>query len=206
MDATVELTGNLARYNEQWEQELIAAGYEKIVRRYEWSAPMDLIIDDAKEQLAVRNARLEQQGMYFRKATKADYPELESLWELRLGKSRYVLTAMTDAEWDDIERFGRCDVICDASGKIVATYAYARQGKTACAYHVVALHQGQGLGSAVLYKLITSAYEEGCTKFACWIRDDNQDSIRLHQRVLTMTDKFYWQFVYRAGNAAEVKQ
>lgn len=198
MDVVVELTGKQGRYNEQWEQELIATGCEKGDRRWEWSAPMDEIIDQTKEQLAAREALLKQKRMFFRKATRDDYPELEALWEARLGRHRYVLTAMTDVEWDEIERSGRCDVICDLSGRIIATYVYARQGKTASAYHVVALQEKMGLGSAILFRLILSAYQEGCTKFACWIREDNMGSIKMHQRVLKQSDKYYWQFVCKA--------
>ena len=198
LDVMVELTGNQDRYNDKWEQELIAAGYEKGDKRIEWSAQIDDIIDEVRSQLEIRCPRLEKQGMFFRKATKADYTELGNLWEMRFGKSRYVLTAMTDAEWKEIEQFGRCDVICDADGKIVAVYVYSKRNKTACAFHVEALYQGQGLGSAILYRLIISAFEEGCTKFTCWIREDNQESIWMHQHVLTASNKFYRQYICKA--------
>ena len=198
MDVLVELTGNQRRYNEKWEQELIAAGYQKGDKRLEWSARIEDILDTVQEQDAVRSARFKERGFFYRKATRSDAAELEKLWEDRLGKERHVLTQITEAEWNEMEKFGRCDVICTSSGEIAAAYVYKKQNKIGYAFHAAALYQGQGLGSAVLYRLIKSAYEAGCAKFSCWIREDNAESIKMHRHVLNPTGKYYWQFVYRA--------
>ena len=198
MDVLVELTGNQTRYNEQWERELILAGYEKGDMYQEWSSRVDSILDIVNEYNASKRAYFENRGMFYRKGTREDSSELQDIWERRLDKSRYTLRPLSEDEWEKIEQHGQCDVICTAGGEIAATYLYTMSGKTAYAFHLAALYKGQGLGSAALYRLILSAHENGCTKFTCWIRSDNLPSIRTHQHVLSPTGKFYIQFVCRA--------
>lgn len=195
MDVLVELTGNQTRYNDQWERELIAAGYEKGDKRLEWATELETIIDEIKEQNKVLRIFWEKQGFTYRNAAKADYPEMRKLWEDKLGKHRYVITDMTANELEKMERYGRCIVICNPQGEIVATHIYEQRNKTATGFHVVALYQGRGLGSAVFRQCMISAYEAGCTKFAAWIREDNIESIKMHQHALKLTGKFYWQFI-----------
>lgn len=199
MDVLVELTGNQTRYNQQWEQELIAAGYEKYDKYLEYAGQLDAVIDEVRDQNNIRREALEKQGCTYRTATKADHPELLKLWEERLDKRRYTITSMTDAELEEMERRGSCLLICDPQGKIVATHMYAHQNKTATGYHVAALHRGRGLGSAVFCRCMIDAYQAGCTKFTAWIREDNIASIRMHRHTLSPSGKFYRQFVYRSG-------
>lgn len=200
MDVLVELTGNQTRYNEQWERELIAAGYKKYDNYLEYATQLDAVIDDIRKQNKADHAYWEKQGFIYRKATKADYPEMLKLWEGRLGRGRYTINSMTDADLEEMEQSGRCILICDPRGKIVATHMYAQQNKIAVGFHVAALYQGQGLGSSVFRQCIMSAYEAGSTKFAAWIREDNVESIKMHRRVLKLTGKFYWQFIYKADS------
>lgn len=198
-DVVVELTGNQTRYNEQWEQELMAAGYEKYDKYLEYAGQLDAVIDEVRAQNKTRREAWEKEGYTYRKATKADHPEMLRLWEQRLEKHRYTITSMTDAELEEMERRGSCLVICDPQGRIAATHIYAQQNKTATGYHVAALYQGRGLGSAVFYQCMADAYRAGCTKFAAWIREDNIGSIRMHRHMLSPSGKFYRQFVCRSG-------
>lgn len=198
MDVLVELTGNQTRYNEQWERELIAAGYEKGDKRLEWACQLDEVIDDIQKQNGTMRSFWERRGFTYRKATKMDYPEMRKLWEKKLGKHRYVITDMTDAELEEMERYGRCVLVCDQKGKICATSMYTKQNKVSYGFHTATSYQGSGLGASAMYERMILAHQEGCKKLVSWIREDNQESIQMTAHSRKPTGKFYWQFVNRA--------
>lgn len=199
MDVLIDLTGNQNRYNERWEQELIAAGCEKGDKRLEYVCQFKGdMIDTVKQQCSTRRARMEQQGLYYRKATRADYPELKVLWKLRFGEYMRILPVLTDTDWDEIEEHGRCDVICEPNGKIIASYLYTARNKVAYGFIATALYQGKGHGGAIFHRGVRSAYEEGNSRFIGWIRKDNINSIMMTRHVLSLTGKYYYQFVCRA--------
>lgn len=199
MDVLVELTGNPDRYNQKWEDELIAAGYEKRDKYLEYASQMSDIIDDVKKQNQVMHAFWEKRGFHYRTATKEDYPEMMKLWEEKLGKHRYTLNSMTEAELDEMEKYGRCVVICDKEGKICATNMYIRRGTTAYGLHGATYYQGSGLGGVVLYDQIVHMVQEGIQKHIGWVREDNIESISLQTRLgQRRTGKFYIQFVYES--------
>lgn len=196
MDVMVELTGNQSRYNGQWERELIAAGYEKGDKRLEWAARMDDVIDYVQEQLKTLRAVWGSRGFTHRKAVRADYPEIRGLMEDKIGKDRYTVNAMTDAQLEEMERFGRCSVICGPEGNILAASIYFKQNKTAYNYMTATYYMG--LGAWASCERYLSAYQEGCVKAAAWIREDNQKSIGMHSHLLKLSGKFYWQFICKA--------
>lgn len=199
-DVIVDLMGNQTRYNDQWERELIGTGFEKSDKRFEYGCQLDDIIDEVKAQYNVASKFWGRRGFSQRKAVKEDYPELRKLQETALGKTRHVVTAMTDYELDEMERGGLCDVICDTDGKIQAASFYKRRNTTALGYGLATYYQRSGLGAYALYSTIISMYEEGCKKFTGWIRDDNQDSLALNGRIMKQTGKYYWQFAYKANH------
>lgn len=199
MDVLVELTGNPDRYNQKWEDELIAAGYEKRDKYLEYASQMSDIIDDVKKQNQVMHAFWEKRGFHYRTATKEDYPEMMKLWEEKLGKHRYTLNSMTEAELDEMEKYGRCVVICDKEGKICATSMYVKKNATFYGLHSATYHQGSGLGACAFFELIDHAYQEGCTKTVGWARLGNLEGDGLQMRTKQkMTGKFYFQFICKA--------
>lgn len=198
MDVLVDLTGNQSRYNEQWERELVAAGYEKGDKRLEWACQLDdkNVIDYLQTQHKERIALWGAQGFTLRKATKADYPEMYKLWEVRFGKHRYAVHTLTDAEQEEMEKYGRCIVICDPEGNICAASIYIKNHKTA--YGFLTATNYPGLGSWAFCERCLSAYQEGCTRHVSWVRVDNRGSIRMNKQVQTPTGKYYWQFICKA--------
>lgn len=197
MDVVVELTGNQTRYNEQWERELIAAGYEKGDKRMmEWGCQLDDVIDYVQEQLKTLRAVWGSRGFTRWKAVKADYPEIRGLLEDKIGKDRHTIIAMTDAQLEEMERFGRCSVIRGPEGSIRAASIYFKQNKTAYGYMTATYYMG--LGAWASYERYLNAYQEGCVRTAAWIREDNQKSMGMGSHVLKPTGKFYWQFICRA--------
>ena len=197
-DVIVDLMGNQTRNNDQWERELIDTGFEKSDKRFEYGCRLDDIIDEAKIQYNVASKFWGRRGFYQRKAVKEDYPELKKLLETALGRSRHVVTVMTDYELDEMENSGTCDVICDSSGKIQAASFYKKRNTTALGCWSATYYQRSGLGALVVYCTLINAYEKGCKKLSGWIREDNQDSLALNGRTTRPTGKYYWQFVFRA--------
>ena len=117
------------------------------------------------------------------------------LWEDKLGKHTYTLNSIPDAELDEMERHGRCDVICDSEGNIIAASMYLRKKAVAHGLHTATYYEGSGLGAAVLYRSMAHAYQEGCKKFAVWVREDNLASTKLIRHIFAPTGKFFRQFV-----------
>lgn len=210
MPVLVELTGNQARYNEQWERELIAAGYEKGDRYLGFSSQLDAIIDEVKKQNKVLHAFCEKRGYTYRKAVRADLPEIWALWESKLedrpGKPRYTLRFLTDAELEEMERYRRCSIICDTQGKIVATDMYVKRGATAHALHTATAYPGSGLGACIVYENLLTMYQDGCTKVSSWVRDDNHKSINLALQLSKKTGKFFQQFACPANDSGEAEE
>ena len=195
MAVLTELTGSETRYNVQWEQELIAAGYEKRDKYLGYSSQLDECIDDIKKKSEILHTFFTTRGCTYRKAAKTDLPEIWMLWEDKLGKHRYTLNSIPDAELDEMERHGRCDVICDSEGKIIAASMYLRKKAVAHGLHTATYYEGSGLGAAVLYRSMARAYQEGCKKFAVWVREDNLASTKLIRHIFAPTGKFFRQFV-----------
>lgn len=199
MDVLVELTGNESRYNQKWEDELIAAGYEKGDKYLEYGCDLEQTIDTARE----RNTRLHEfcrrYGFTYRKATKADYPEMWKLWEDKLGKYRYTLNSMTEAELDEMERYGRCILICGQDGKILATNMYKKKGENAYPFHTATYCPEFGLGGCVGNEMTIEMYDEGCRKSIAWIREGNREAVKLAKRGKSVvTGKFYFQFICKS--------
>lgn len=196
MDVLVELTGNQTRYNEQWERELIAAGYEKGDKRMlEWGCQLDDVIDYLQTQHKERSALWGVQGYTLRKAIKADYPEMNKLWEEKIGKDRYTVYRLTEAEQEEMEKYGRGVVIYDPEGDICAAGMYFRQNQIMYDCWSATYRIGSGFGSWIFYAKLLSAYQEGCTRMLTWVREDNLISSKMVQHVSKLTGKFYWQFV-----------
>ena len=198
-DVVVELLGNESRYNEQMDLELVAAGFEKGDRYFEYGAMRDEIIDDVKRQGKMMRAFWERRGVVFRKATKADYPELRVLWLDKIGADTYNVMALTDAQLEEMEDFGRSSLICDKSGTILAACHYYKTGNLAYPYITATRHPGSGLGACNYFVLIEQMYKEGCKKMLGWAREDNLEGnsiqVRSYQK---KTGKFFWQFVCHA--------
>ena len=197
MDVVVELTGNGTRYNEQWERELIVAGYEKGDKRLERVCQLEDVVGFVQESIKTWRRACGKQGLTHRKAVKADYPEIRRLLEDRIGKHRYTIVAMTDAELDEMERFGRCNVICGPDGGIRAVNIYLKRNKTS--YDYVAAAYDPGLGPWASAEGLVSAYQEGCVKTVAWMREDNPAAIKMCKYTHRLTGKFYWQFICKAG-------
>ena len=199
MDVLVELTGNETRYNQQWEDELVAAGFEKHDKYLEFGCDLEQIIDKEREMNLKLHAFCKRYGFSYRKAAKADYPEMWRLWEEKLEKRRYTLYAMTDAELDEMEKYGRCILICGQNGEIIATDMYTRKGANAYSFHTATYYLELGLGGCIGNEMMIRMYDEGCRKSIGWIREDNIEAIKLaKRRKSVLTGKFYIQFVYRS--------
>lgn len=197
MDVVAVLIGSQTRYNARWEQELIAAGFEKSNKRLELACRLDDagVMDFIQKQLKTLRAVWGSRGFTHRKAVKADYPEICKLWEAKSEKDWYSLglSGMTDAELEDMERFGRASVICDPEGNICAASTYKKRNKTS--HGAIAATYYMGLGAWATYEKYLSAYQEGCVKNVTWIREDNKKSIGLSSRALKPTGTFCWQFI-----------
>lgn len=196
MDVLVEVMGNETRYDEQMEGELLAAGFEKHDKYVESACQLEDIIDDVRKQLAVMREAWGAQNFTCRKAVRADMPELYKLWMEKLGRDSYNVTALTDAEVEEMERYGRCIVICGPDGKILSSCLYLKKNKI-CYSYITATYQ-LGLGGWASYEKTLSAYEEGCTKDLSWARENNWKSRKMSGHTKKPSGKFYWQFVRRA--------
>lgn len=197
-DVLAELMGNETRYNQQWEDELIGAGFEKRDRYVEYSAPLAEIIDEVRKKRDQMRKYFERHGLTFRYAKKSDREELFKLWETMLGRHRYTIKPMSDAELEEMEREKYCSVICDPDGKICATSVYFVSKSAGYKYHTAAYFKGIGLGPAASYILIADMYERGCEKVVDWVRGDNTESIKMLERTDAPTGKFYVQFVMKS--------
>lgn len=199
-DVLVELIGNEARYDGQMESKLLAAGFDKHARYLEHAAQLDEIIDDVARQNKAMHAFWQRRGLTYRTAVRADYPQIRALWLDMLGRDSYNVTVLTDAELEEMERYGRCSLLCDGQGRILAAAHYLRpQGaKYAYVYNVAGAFKGSGLGAAAYFDVLVHIYEEGCTKLTSWVREDNEDSNLMTRRAEKLSGKFFWQFVFRA--------
>lgn len=159
------------------------------------SSQLDECIDDIKKKSEILHTFFTTRGCTYRKAAKTDLPEIWMLWEDKLGKHTYTLNSIPDAELDEMERHGRCDVICDSEGNIIAASMYLRKKAVAHGLHTATYYEGSGLGAAVLYRSMARAYQEGCKKFAVWVREDNLASTKLIRHIFAPTGKFFRQFV-----------
>lgn len=200
-DVLVELMGNASRYNGQMELELVAAGFVKHSKYLEFGNDLESIIVNVRRMNNVMRNVCARQGYTYRTAVKADYPELRDLWLESLGRESYNVTAMTDAELEDMERNGRCVVICDPQGKIVSSSIYLpaskQSNKLAYDFITATLYPGSGLGACAGSEKIVREYEAGYERYLAWVREDNVDALRTARRSSTQTGKFFWQFIYR---------
>lgn len=197
MDVVAELMGKGDRYDQRRDDELVAAGFEKRDKRLEFCTQLEESIELVKKENEKLCAYWGRKGFTCRTATRADYPETYKLWLDRLGKERYTAAAMTDTEIDDMERFGRCIVICDKDGHVQAAenYEVKKGNSTACYFHLFASYM-LGMGGWADRAIRIQAYQEGFTKGYSWIRDDNVESRSMASGTgLQLTGKFYWQFV-----------
>lgn len=197
-DVLVDLMGNETRYNEEMERALLAAGFEKNDKYREFTCELGEILDDVKKRVAALREFWGRQGFTCRKAVRADLPELHKLWMEELGRDTYNVLALTEKELDDMERFGRCIVICDLAGNISASCLYLKNGSI-CYGYITATYL-LGLGGWASYEKYLSAYSEGCTRDMSWAREDNAKSINMSRYTKKPSGKFYWQFVYRTDN------
>lgn len=195
-DVVVELMGNESRYNEQMDRELVEAGFDKGDKYLEYGAVLDEIIDDVKRQNKVMRSFWEKRGFTYRTAAKADYPELRDQWLDALGRDTYNVQALTDAQLDEMDKYGRSPVICDPEGKIVASSLYLKTGNVIYGYITATTYQGSGLGAANYFDELSRCCQEGCSKFASWVREDNNESNSMTHRMQKKTGKFFFQFVY----------
>ncbi len=196
-DVEVELMGNESRYNVQMDRELVAAGFEKGGKYLEYGSFLEDFIEMIRSRAKVMRAFWEKRGFTYRKATKADYPELRKQWLIMLGEDSYNVLALTDAQLDEMEKYGRCPVICDPQGRIVASSTFFKSGNLAYDYITETVFKKSGLGGSVAYERAICEYEEGCTKQLTWVREDNAESSSGAERVSDLTGKYLWQFVYR---------
>ena len=204
MDVIVDLVGNSVRYSNLWEQELIDSGFEKRDRWLQYSCQLDDIINDVISQNTIASQFWACRGFYWRKATRGDYPEFRQLLVEVLGKDRYSTTAMTEQDLDAMERDGTCDVICDDTGKIQAVCLYRRYNQSAHSCGLATYYKKTGLGAFVLYQSLMSMYQTGCKKYIGWIRDNNLESLQLHDHIMKPTGKFYRQFLFRADKTIDL--
>lgn len=196
MDVLVEVMGNETRYDEQMESKLLAAGFEKHDKYVESACQLEDIIDDVRKQLVVMRKVWGEQNFTCRKAVRADMPELHKLWMEKLGRESYNVMALTDAELEEMERYGRCTVICGPDGKILSSSLYLKRNKI-CYSYIAATYQ-LGLGGWASYEKTLRAFEEGCTKDLSWARENNWKSRNMSGHIKKPSGKFYWQFVRRA--------
>lgn len=197
-DVLTELMGNETRYDQQWEDELIAAEYEKWDKYFEYSCQLSDVIDDVKKNNSIIYKYIADLGLTYRYAKISDKAELFKLWETILGQNRYTVKSMTDKELEEMERENYCCIICEPDGKICASCVYVINKNIAYTYHLATYYKGSGIGASIYYKIISDIYERGCTKCSCWIREDNTESIKLHSHIDKPTGKFYRQFICRS--------
>lgn len=199
MDVVAELMGKGDRYDQRRDEELVAAGFEKRDKRFEFFSQLDDSIDQLRKQNDFMRTFWERRGFTYRTATRDDYPELHALWLEMIGKERYTVTVMTDAELEEMEEYGRCSVICDPKGKIVAASNYTRpnEGVHGYFYYTAGYRKGSGLGASSYFDASVHAFQEGCTKLTGRVREDNDDSNNMTQRAQQRTGKYFWQFVYK---------
>lgn len=198
-DVLVELMGNQFRYDERLERELAAAGFEKHARYLEHAAVLEEVIGEVERQNRAMRAFWQRRGYVYRTALASDYPGIRALWLEMLGRDSYNVTAATEAELEEMERYGRCSLICDGQGRICAAayYLRPRDAKFAYVYNVAGAYKGSGLGAAAYYDAVTRIYAEGCARLTSWVRDDNEQSLYMTRRVEQLSGKFFWQFVLR---------
>ncbi len=194
-DVLVELTGNDKRYDLSDEQKLINAGFEKYRKYLELECLLNNSIDEIRERLAVMRALGEKEGIICRKAVKKDYLEIRKLWMTTLGKKCYTIPVLTDEQLDEMERYGRCAIICDAQGNVLAASNYWKKDK-AFYSHITASYR-MGLGGWASLEKSLSEYMEGCTRDVSWVADDNYRSMAMAKILKKTTGKYFWQFIYR---------
>lgn len=204
MDVAVDLMGRDERYDARRDAELVAIGFEKRDKRLEYAAQLDEAIDDIRRQNSLTRSFLEKHGYAYGTATRADYQELRALFMDKIGRDRYVVISMTDAQLAEMEKHGRCPVIYDKDGRIVAAGIYMKSSKQAYGYLTATKYTASGLGGASYLDELLRSYEEGCTRFSSWVRIDNNESNRMTRHMQKKTGKFYWQFLYKA-NASETR-
>lgn len=197
-DVLVELMGKGERYDGQMERELIDAGYRKGDKYLEYHLNLAEKIDDINRQNNAMHKFWEKRGYTYRKATREDYPELRKQWIDGLGRESYNVKSMTNAELEEMERYGRCSLICNPNGEIVSSSIYLKNGQIAYGYITVTHLQGSGLGAGALCDIEAHEYEEGCIKQLIWIREDNSDSISMTMHTSSLTGKMFRQFIYKS--------
>lgn len=197
-DVLVELMGKDDRYDGQMERELVEAGYRKGDKYLELGMDLEDKIDDITRQNNIMHKFWEKRGYTYRKATREDYPELRKQWLEGLGRESYNVKAMTDAELEEMERHGRCSLICDPRGKIVSSCIYLKNGQIAYGYIAVTSQKGSGLGAGALCDAEAHEYEEGCVKQLVWVREDNSDSLSMNMHMSSLTGKIFRQFVFKS--------
>ena len=195
-----ELMGNERRYDERMERALLGAGFEKHAKYLEHAAVLDEIIDDVARQNSAMRAFWQRRGYVYRTAAAADYPRIRALWLDMLGRDSYNVSALTGAELEEMERYGRCSLICDGQGEIraAAYYLRPRGAKYAYVYNVAGAYKGSGLGAAAYFDALVHIYAEGCARLTSWVRQDNEESLRMTRRAEKPSGKFFWQFVLEA--------
>ena len=201
MDVVVDLTGNDNRYNQQWEDELIATGFQKRDKRLEFDCQLDRVVEEMTQKNKIMHRFWERNGFTYRYGVKVDYPKLLKLWEDVLGRQRYSVTPLTETELDEMEKNDRCSVICDREGKISAAFLYLRKNRTAFGFLIATYYKGSGLGAAAYTQTLLHAYQEGCVKFTSWVREDNMEALNIVKYAQKPTGKYYWQFVFRSDNS-----
>ena len=142
----------------------------------------------------------QRRGYVYRTAAAADYPRIRALWLDMLGRDSYNVSALTGAELEEMERYGRCSLICDGQGEIraAAYYLRPRGAKYAYVYNVAGAYKGSGLGAAAYFDALVHIYAEGCARLTSWVRQDNEESLRMTRRAEKPSGKFFWQFVLEA--------
>ena len=200
-DVLAELMGKGERYDEDTERGLLGAGFEKHAEYYEFECQLDESIAGVKEKLSSLRPMLKEYGFVCRKAVKADVPALYRFWLERLGRDSYNVQVLTAAQVADMERYGRCIVICDPQGAVAAACIYFKRNNIC--FNYLTASSVSGLVGLVHCEMIASAYREGCSAVKRWVREDNRPAIDLGRGIDCRTGKFFRQFVRRAKTQRE---
>lgn len=135
-------------------------------------------------------------AMHIRPATPADAAAIAAIYDhhARTGTASFDSHGPDAAEWKrkiaDVLSHGWPFLIAEAGGDVIA-FAYATQFRDRPAYantcensiYVASDHVGQGIGRALLERLIAAARRCGFEQMIAVIGGDEPASVALHQRL-----------------------
>jgi L-amino acid N-acyltransferase len=131
-----------------------------------------------------------------REATAADMPQINDIvnWYIRETTVNWSWSErpMEEAmEWFHGHTPPRHPILVAEDEGIILAFASlsglrAKEGYWPVAensVYVLPDHRGLGLGTALMERLITHARASGLRVISAWVSDDNQDSIRFHEKL-----------------------